>query len=281
MTTSKKAFTPKELKSLKKEDLIRLLVDSKNSTSSPICHKASGSANNTPMFFRNSDSGLASSDTLPDGILAQVKAAVIDAVHDLKNELRLEYQALLRDLEQKFSHQIESLRSETLALQNKIDSQFKNFETEILRDIQDTEQRKDNLIIFGLKESEASSFSECKEADTNAIQSLSSELGVPDLQISRFYRLGRRGSKPRPVKMTCTQPEQRFELLKAAPRIPRLDPDLGFRRIFIKPDLSPKAQEVDRQLRKELKFRREVGERVVIRGGRVIPDPKHQPHNVD
>ena len=43
-----------------------------------------------------------------------------------------------------------------------------------------------------------------------------------------------------------------------------------FHGIFIKPDLSPREQEIDKQLRFELKRRREAGERVVIRGRKIV-----------
>ena len=54
--------------------------------------------------------------------------------------------------------------------------------------------------------------------------------------------------------------QQRHQLIRCAFRIPQLDGDLGFRRVYIKPDLSPKEQHADRQLREELKSRRDAGE---------------------
>ena len=67
---------------------------------------------------------------------------------------------------------------------------------------------------------------------------------------------------------------QRNELLRSASHIPHLDASLGYRSVFIKPDLSPKEQEIDRRRRLELKSRREAGERVTIRGGQVVLDTR-------
>lgn len=92
------------------------------------------------------------------------------------------------------------------------------------------------------------------------------------------YRLGRRGEKIRPIKVVCASPYQRAHLLRCAPQIPRLNASLGYEKVFIKPDLSPKEQEAHRSLRKELIRRRGAGENIVIRDGKIIPSTrsKHQ-----
>ena len=104
--------------------------------------------------------------------------------------------------------------------------------------------------------------------------SLSAELGVQDLKVESCHRLGRRKddqNKPRPLKVTCINSSQRSDLLRFATRIPKLNSSLGFRRVFIKHDMSLREQEIDRQLRLELTRRREAGEKVFIRGGKIIP----------
>ena len=196
--------------------------------------------------------------------------SVVEAVQDLKTELREEYKALLKDIDDRFSNKIKNIQDEMVNLKNRVDSSIRNFENEFLNDLRENEQRKDNVMIFGLKESEASSPSSCADDDIARITHLSSNLGVPDLQIGSCFRLGRRSSRPRPIKLVCRSSKQRADLLQSVYQIPKLESNLGFRRIFIKPDLSPKEQEADRRLRKELKTRREKGERVLIRNGCIV-----------
>ena len=51
---------------------------------------------------------------------------------------------------------IRDSQDEMVNLKNRVDSSIRNFENEFLNDLRENEQRKDNVMIFGLKESEAS-----------------------------------------------------------------------------------------------------------------------------
>lgn len=256
---------------MKKDQLIRIIMDSQN-TGSPAAKPTSCKTTFDKRLDNAASACCPLHGTTADSsewLLSQIKTAVVDAVNELKTELRLEYEAHLKKVETKFSAEIDGIHSELAALREKFDSTIKDFEREFLHDLRESEQRKDNIMIFGLQESSSSLPSESKEEDIISITTLSSKLGVPNLQIRNCFRLGRRGGRPRPVKVICHNPQQRAELLRCAFRIPRLQTSLGFRRVFIKPDLSPKEQEADRQLREELKQRRESGENVVIRRGRI------------
>ena len=125
-------------------------------------------------------------------------------------------------------------------------------------------------MIFGLDESDGRTLPEARDNDLKLIQELASEIGVRDVEISDCFCLGKRGEKPRPIKVRCRIPYQRDELLRRAPRIKHLNSALGFQKTFIKPDLSPKEREANRQLRQEFLRRREAGDSVMIRGGHVV-----------
>lgn len=263
-------FTHKHLKSLKKEKLIHLLLEQQRTGSKSQADADGYSALNSSDRPAHSLSPSGSSDDLS----TVIRTAVVDAVRELKTELRVEYKALLSDLDSKFTQKLDSLRSEVDRLKSELDDRFVTFEKEVLQDIQEVEKRKNNVIIFGLNESRADSSAASKEDDLRSVASLSASLGVRDLKIQDCFRLGKRGlhQRPRPVKVICRDSQQRHSLISSAFRIPQLDQDLGFRRVFIKPDLSPKEQEADRLLRQELKSRRAAGERVFLRGGRFVTD---------
>ena len=268
-------FLSKDLKALKKDQLIRIIQDSQSKENSPdggrrnrknVDVDAAKSSSRSPKCSMTPVSDAGSMEWL----LAQIKASVVEAVQELRTELRQEYKALLKDLENKFADEIKVVQNEMDALKNRINFFIENFEKDILNDLRETENRKNNVMIFGLKESNASSPSDCTDDDIARITHLSSELGVTNLQIGNCFRLGRRSTRPRPIKVTCQNSKQRADLLRSAYNIPRLESNLEFKKIFIKPDLSPKEQEIDRQLRRELKRRREMGERIVIRNGRIV-----------
>ena len=276
-------FLPKDLRALKKDQLIRIIQESQNKAYSPDLERRSEKKVETDAVKSSNKSP--KSSMLPGNeagstgwLLAQIKVSVVEAVQELKSELRQEYKALLKDLDDKLSTKINEVQSEVNALKYHVDSSIENFEKPFLNDLRETEHRKNNVMIFGLKENNASSPSDCSDDDRDRITCLSSELGVSDLKIAGCFRLGRRSSRPRPIKVTCHSSEQRSALLRTAYKIPKLDERLGFRRIFVKPDLSPREQEIDRRLRLELKRRRDWDERVVIRNGRVVElnnDTKH------
>ena len=271
-------FTSKQLMTFKKDQLVNIILESQKANS-PRLSAGSKKAKMQVSGRESEDLCVGGTKTTQcelssEEIKAQIKAAVEDAVQEFKSEVRKEHEANLKDIEMKFKNEISSLQNEVSALKKQLDVSIKGVEKELLHDMRETEERKDNIMLFGLMESGASAPSASKEDDLSAINFLASQLGV-NLEISNFFRLGRRSSKPRPLKITCKEKHQRTCLLRAAFKIPQLDAALGFRRVFIKPDLSPKEQEADRQLRQEFFRRREAGEHVTIRRGCIIDAVNH------
>lgn len=281
MPSSKRASgsSQKDLHSLKKNELIRLIVDLRNSvaTSSEApdksdsvvgipAHKAPPQQSPSDKIHSSSVCSCRESSILMD----QVRSAVTDAVRDLKSELRLEYQSALTDQELKFSREVLTLRDEINLLKNKIDQACQDIEAEFFRDLRDAEHRKKNLIFFGVDECVSSVSTERKDADFRAIKLMASELGVKDLHFQNAFRLGKLRDKPRPIKLIGLSHQQREDLLKLSFRIPRLNPALGFRKVFIKADLSLKEQALERELRREVDARRQAGENVFLRGGKIL-----------
>lgn len=262
---------------MKKDDLIRLVLKTREGES-----PQNARSSNLPSASAKSRSSLGTkngphADLDVEWLTMKIKSAVQEAVQDIKTELRAEYQTMFKDIIEKFSREIDELKFEVNDLRARLKSQAESLEKEFLYDMRDSEMRKNNIMIFGLCENDAPTISENKQNDLKTIHNLASKLGVDDVDITDCFRLGKRGEKPRPVKATCRFPHQRADLLRRAPQIRRLDGSLGFQRTYIKPDLSPKEQEADRMLRRELMSRREAGENVVIRGGwvvRRVPDKK-------
>lgn len=266
----------KDLRTLKKDQLIRIIEESQKKTSSPDVDKRNRRSLETEdtRYPKMPSKCIPNSEAETGSIgwlLEQIKTSVTEAVQELKTELRQEYKALFKSLEDDFKREIENVHLEIKTLKMKVDASINNFEKEFLNDMRESEFRKNNIMIFGLKESTDSTSEANDEAQ---ITDLSAELGVPNLKVQRCFRLGRRSSKPRPVKVICENPKQRTDLLRSAFRIPRLPSNLGFKKVFIKQDLTPKEQEANRQLRQELKNRRELGERVYVRNGRIVEAEK-------
>jgi hypothetical protein len=99
-------------------------------------------------------------------------------------------------------------------------SVIKELETETLRDLRDVELRRQNVMIFGMKEDTCTSPSERKAADARQVDALSSALGLNNaLQYQSLIRLGKPSDKPRPVKLIGLHYRNRDELLRSAKKI--------------------------------------------------------------
>lgn len=262
-------LSEKDLKSLKKEELIRIILKGKDS-GTPFVVRAQRQFEASQTRSPSLSGGNSRPDIDVDWLTLQIKTAVVEAVQSVKSDLQAEYKAKYDEIKSELGNEIAELRLEVNNLKSQINIQAKNLEKEFLNDMRETDVRKNNVMLFGLQESNAQLSSDCKEHDLNLIQKLASELGVNNVEVSDCHRLGRRSEKPRPVKVTCRSLNQRADLLRLAPRISRMSSSLGFERVFIKPDLTPKEQEANRLLRQELKNLREAGERVVIRGGQIV-----------
>jgi len=253
-----RSFSPKKLKSLKKDELVRLILDFQKNE--PTSHKNSPSSDNldknlSPNSVATQPQNSISPDQ-PAFSIGQVKGAVFEAVQQLRSEIRLEYTALIKDLRDDFRQEIDNIRDEMARYRDKIDETLRKTEIEFLKDLQDAESRKDNVMIFGLSESTAPDPDVRKREDMQKILSLTSKIGVSDLQPLKVIRLGRVGNNPRPVKLIGLTSITRSALLTSAPRIRGLNESDGFKNVFVKPDLTPKQQLADRIRREELKTRR-------------------------
>lgn len=123
----------KDLKLLKKDELIRLLVESQQPIDSPPNSSESNGLRSTDSHPQlcptpsksEAELNISSSNKSNGGLLAQIKTAVFEAVRDLKSELRLEYQALLNEMEKKFMHEVDSLRKEIITFRQNASDQLK------------------------------------------------------------------------------------------------------------------------------------------------------------
>ncbi len=266
-------LSTKDLKSLKKEDLVRLVVNLQNTNSSLQRQRRSLSETSD----KSSRASVSASSAMPEGTfdICDIKRTIIEAVKDIKTELRSEYISLLKDLKDDFRHEMENMRSEMREQKQKFDSSLREMESELLRDMQEADLRKSNLMVFGVEESPMEeAIGDRKRCDAKKVELLACHIGVKLGEPVNAIRLGRIGEKPRPIKLIGLSSPTRDELLRSAARIRHIDKSLGSNRYFIKPDLTPKQQLTDRILRNELKSRREKGERVSIRNGKIVNDTK-------
>jgi hypothetical protein len=126
------------------------------------------------------------------------------------------------------------------------------------------ERRKLNIVIHGVPECDA-------EKDIESVEEIIGE-GLHmtfDRHIDSMMRMGRvTEGRPRPLRIVLKSFDSKKEILSRAKSLKEID---KFKRMFISPDLTRKQQDVDKQLRTELKRLREQGEVTAkIKYGKIV-----------
>lgn len=151
-----------------------------------------------------------------------------------------------------------------------------NLKSQMLDELRDVESRKRNVMIFGMEElPDPTSTDAIRKQDSQVLSDLCSSFGISSPRVCGSFRLGRRHSLPRPLKVQFETASARDDFLRAGVgqrQLKRFSSGSPYN-IFIKPDLTPREQEAQRVLRSELLKRRENGELVTIRRGHIVSIP--------
>ena len=139
----------------------------------------------------------------------------------------------------------------------------------IFDELEDRDRRKRNLIVSGLHEMEDGSIEERKQSDKSKINHIFHNLtkwdGHMATSISRIGKQRSEGS--RILKIVCEDEKVKWEILGRAKLLRKMP---TFQNVYINPDLTPKQQDEAKKLRMELRLRRDEGEDVIIRRGKIV-----------
>lgn len=138
----------------------------------------------------------------------------------------------------------------------------------IISEIEDRQRRQSNLVISGLSEKQSGNNDERKAHDDKHVCNLLRELDVSKDAVRTSYRIGKpQSNRSRLLRMVCYDKDQKMEILRKARKLNDSD---NFKKTYINPDLTPLQQLQQKELRKELKRRRDANERVMIRHGKIV-----------
>lgn len=133
---------------------------------------------------------------------------------------------------------------------------------------EDRKRRERNIIVFGIPEDINK---ENLKQDTNRVGEVIEEVtkDCQNVRIESICRLGRKGNKPRPLRATLKTYDEKRTVLVNARRLRQANKTY-LQKVYIAADLTPLQRERDRQLRREVKDRKDKGEDCVIYRGRVV-----------
>ena len=178
----------------------------------------------------------------------------------------------------------ETLESKVTDVETKIDkiseqvSRIVHTEiTETMQEKSEIDQRKLNLIVYGLPEVQETAWDTQQkiEADTETVENLvKNELGVglgPRKGIVDCRRLGKSiDNGARPLRIVFSDLGTKRDVLFNAKKLRQSD-DVIAKKVYINPDLTPKQRLAEKTLRDEMWARRNKGEKVIIQKGKIVP----------
>ena len=150
----------------------------------------------------------------------------------------------------------------------KMCQQKESNDQELIEEAMERHRRRKYLIVSGLQEKTQGSVEDRLAEDTHTLKQLASTIGVNDIdpeEVSRIGRISR--DRPRLLRVKCNSLEEKISLLRMAKNLRK---HTAYSGVYINPDLTRPQRVKNKELRDELKRRREAGEEVMIYRGRVI-----------
>ena len=143
---------------------------------------------------------------------------------------------------------------------------------EVAEEVESRVRRRKNVIVSGMELKIDGTLEERKASDMGKVCEILSEIGVSDDDINDVHRIGKPGLAGRALlKVKFDTEEAKQTAIRKSKQLRENYPN-----IYINVDRTPAQQAQHKQLRQELKSRREIGEDVVIYKNRVIPRASKQ-----
>ncbi len=230
-------------------------------------------SNLTKIMMENNASLL---NQLETTLMPKIEAKIDQKIEEKFKELK---ESNEKAVEEKFElnlKQLKELNDTTRKVNLDIEKSIRQHVTEEIEEMKDQDERKNNVIVFNVKETPAEREEESKAADLNNIKEIltfsNPELAdqINDLNetsISRMGRLNADATKPRPIKLTVKNTKTKFQILKNSQKTKDCT---SHTKIGFKKDLTKKQQQEESVLRAELEERKKAGEDVMIFKRKVI-----------
>ena len=168
----------------------------------------------------------------------------------VEETMKKSYADVVKKLDEKVEAQVVIARPTALDAQPNSDAH--------LRELQDRQERRENLIIFGIPESESENRDSRKTHDEVHFQTICQDGMDIEVEILHSTRLGAKkgGGQARPLRVKLRDERMKMNILRNAKNLARSDDQL-LTQVYIKKDMTFTERQEDRKLRDELRARRE------------------------
>ena len=198
----------------------------------------------------------------------------------LENQLRtaeLERDALTAKVE-RIEGKADQVKEKVVGMEREIESGMEkaiiDAKEGMTAEMKEREERKENLVVYGMPESEREGAEERKEEDEEGVRRMARVVGVEEDDVVEVkFRAGRKveSGKPRPIIVKVRDGETREKMLRNARELGRKE---EWKKVFIGPDLTFKqreeAREEDKKLREEAERKSDEAKNEGRTGGRYV-----------
>ena len=234
-------------------------------------------SSNTPSHNTRSTRSNSQNDVTLDNIKILIENSKAEYLDCVKKAVRDEMKSIREDMLVLSSRvdQLENdnrillgayqeLKKQTLTCRPMNDDQMES----IVHEIEQRYSRRENVIVRGLPELDTGSPSQRNAADLGKAHDIFSAMGIDKPVIRDATRLGKiTRDRPRLLKIRCVDVDSQKEVLKRSRTLKNVD---EYRNVYINKDLTVDEQKRQTLLRGELIRRRNEGENVGIRYGKVV-----------
>ena len=205
-----------------------------------------------------------------------VEARMVEMESQLKKS-ELERQTLAAKVE-RLESKSDQVKDKVVGMEKEIEAGMERTKKEVMTEMEserkEREDRSENLVVYGMKESEADDTEVRKEEDGRRMLELAEEIGVEVRgEVAVKFRAGKRNEsgRPRPMIVKVADDETRQKLLANARRLSRKE---EWKKVYVSPDLTwqqrEEAREEEKKLREEAEKKTEEAKNAGRGGGKYV-----------
>ena len=150
------------------------------------------------------------------------------------------------------------------------DDSYAHLATSIVAEQKEKEKRQLNLILHNFKESLEEEPSNRKKDDVNGARSLFSEYIGVEATVTNAIRIGKKGVKPRLLKVSVSNLEDKISILRGKMKLRNEGNPDYIKSVFITADYTPLEQKKNKILREKLNDMNKDGNNYIIKNGRIV-----------
>ena len=183
----------------------------------------------------------------------------VDALEARVQTLELQNKILNEKVE-KTESKTEQVKEQVGGIEKEIDAGMQKAKEEVKEEMsaemKNREERKMNIVIYGIDESDKEEAEERKKEDEKKVAEIATEIGVATKgKVEVKWRLGKKvegENKPRPMIVQLEDAESRAKLLEKARFLAR-NANPAWKRVYLAPDLTWQQREEARKKEEELR----------------------------